>query len=591
MSAAPPPRTGPSKKRILAARILVVLAALIGLVAALAGYVRYQALDTETFEGTASELIADDTVRNEIGARMVDQLFSNVDVAAELETTLPENLQPLAGPIAGASRQLADRAAVNLLERPRIQELWITSLVTTQEQLKKLLDGDTTVVQNTDGFVVLNLQPLVIQLGDEVAVIGRVANTLPPDAGLIKIMDADNLTLAQDITNLLNTLGLWLWVVPLLLFGAAVAIVPGRRRLELRAIALAAILVGLLILMLRGIAGRYIVENLVQYDSSRPAAQDAWNIITDLLRQGGWTIVGLGVILLFGVWLAGPSRTGSASRRFVAPFLAHWWMAYAIYLFLALLLLWWGPTEQTRRPLQMFVFIVIFALGFEGLRRLTMRDVPGSRRDVSGSRAHRAVRELPHQSRGQQAARGARPPRAPQGSGRDHGRRVPGAQERARLTDASAGRLAHVDPECDRLAARLARAPARPAEPVTQQLERTLDVVAGELLVVALEDRAAPHAGPVVGVHLEADARIRAEHPRLQALDGEDVDALAVPAVDDRHDVGGSVRVAADAPHGLGAEQLVDLLAGELVHSWIIAGLRPTSHRSPSAGRTSGTNP
>ncbi len=369
----------------MAARILVVLAALIGVVAALAGYVRYQALDKETFEGTASELIADDTVRNEIGARLVDQLFQNVDLAAELESTLPENLQPLAVPIAGATRQLADRAVVNLLDRPRIQELWIDSLVKTQEQFKKLLDGDTTVVQETDGFLVLNLQPLVVQLGDEVAVVGRVATALPPDAGLIKVMPADNLSLAQDITNILNTLGLWLWVVPILLFGAAVAIVPGRRRVELRAIAFAAILIGLLLLMLRGIAGRYIVDDLVQVDSSRPAAQDAWTILTDLLAQGAWTIIGLGVILLFGVWLAGPSRTGTASRRFVAPFLAHWWMAYAIFLFLALLLLWWGPTEQTRRPLQMFVALVVFALGFEGLRRLAMRDVPGAAEMSAGA--------------------------------------------------------------------------------------------------------------------------------------------------------------------------------------------------------------
>ncbi len=131
----------------------------------------------------------------------------------------------------------------------------------------------------------LDLQPLVVQLGDEVAVVGRVASALPPDAGLIKVMDGDNLSLAQDITQLLNTLGLWLWVVPILLFGAAIAIVPGRRRVELRAIALAAILIGLLLLMLRGIAGRYFVDDLVQFDSSRPAAQDAWTILTDLLAD------------------------------------------------------------------------------------------------------------------------------------------------------------------------------------------------------------------------------------------------------------------------------------------------------------------
>ena len=60
-------------------------------------------------------------------------------------------------------------------------------------------------------------------------------------------------------------------------------------------------------------------------------------------------------------------------------------MAYAIFLFLALLLLWWGPTEQTRRPLQMFVALVVFALGFEGLRRLAVRDNPGAAEMSAGA--------------------------------------------------------------------------------------------------------------------------------------------------------------------------------------------------------------
>ncbi len=358
------------------ARTLVVSAALIGIVSAVAGYVRYQALDTETFKGTASELIADDEVRNQIAAQMVDQLYGNVDVAAELQDALPENLQGLAVPLAGVTRQLADRAAQNVLERPRVQELWINSLVLTQEQFKALLDGDTTVVQETDGFLVLNLQPLVVQLGDEIAIVGRVASALPADAGLIKVMEADQLSTAQDLTQLLNTVGLWLWVVPILLFGIAVAIVPGRRRLELRAIAISAIAVGILILMLRGIAGRYVVNNLVELDSVRPAVQNAWDILTALLVDGGRTILGLGLILLFGVWLAGPSRSGSAARRFVAPFLAQAWLAYAIFVSLVLLLLWWAPTAQTQRFIPMLAAVVVFGLAFEGLRRITASDVP-----------------------------------------------------------------------------------------------------------------------------------------------------------------------------------------------------------------------
>jgi hypothetical protein len=365
---------GPSKGRIVLARTLVALGALIGVLAALAGYIRWQALDTETFRGTASELIADDEVRNQVATRMVDELFANVDVAAELESVLPPNLLGLATPLAGASRQLAGRTAQQVLERPRVQELWVDSAVKTQEAFVRLLDDRGTYIQTSGGAVVLDLRPLVIQLGDEVAVLGRVATALPEDAGLVEIMPADKLESAQTATQLLNTVGLWLWVVPVALFGIAVAIVPGRRRLELRAVALAAIGIGLVILALRGIAGRYVVNDLVQLDSVRPAAQDAWNILTELLADGGRTILGLGLLLLFGVWLAGPSKSGTAARHFLAPYLARAELAWGAFAALAIAFLWWGPTAQSRRPLQALVMVLVLALAFEGLRRFTVRE-------------------------------------------------------------------------------------------------------------------------------------------------------------------------------------------------------------------------
>ena len=75
----------------------------------LAGYIRFQALDTDTVEQTAGELIADPEIRNQIAATMVDQLFANVDVEAALEQRLPPDQKALAGPIAAAVRAGADR--------------------------------------------------------------------------------------------------------------------------------------------------------------------------------------------------------------------------------------------------------------------------------------------------------------------------------------------------------------------------------------------------------------------------------------------------------------------------------------------------
>ncbi len=85
--------------------------------------------------------------------------------------------------------------------------LWVAALTESQRRLVRLLDDKSTAVQEDNGDVVLNLQPLVIQLGDRVAILGNVAGQLPPDAGKVVIMQADQLQTAQDLTGLLRTVG------------------------------------------------------------------------------------------------------------------------------------------------------------------------------------------------------------------------------------------------------------------------------------------------------------------------------------------------------------------------------------------------
>ena len=68
---------------------LVVLGILLAVIAVIAGYIRYQALDNETFANTSEELIADPVIRDQIATTLVEQLYGNVDVEAELERRLP----------------------------------------------------------------------------------------------------------------------------------------------------------------------------------------------------------------------------------------------------------------------------------------------------------------------------------------------------------------------------------------------------------------------------------------------------------------------------------------------------------------------
>jgi len=361
---------------MVTARILVVLGVLLAVLSLLAGYVRFQALDTPTVKKTAGDLIADDEIRTQVAASLVDQLYANVDVQAELQKRLPPDQEGLAGPLAAGLREFSYRAAQRMLERPRVQALWVNSVTRAHAQLINVLEDDTGSLSTENGAVVLDLQPLMIQLGQRVAIFGAAAQRLGPDAGRVEIMQANQLETAQNITQLLKILGTWLWLLPLALWAIALWIAGGRRRSILRMIAIGSILAGLLVLVVRRLAGSSIVDSLAPSTAVQPAVQDAWDILTRQLRDGGFTFLGLGVIVLTALWLVGPSPSGVSARRRLAPYLARPEIAYGVAGGLFLALLWWSPTVQTTRVPLMIVAALVFGLGVELLRRQTAREVP-----------------------------------------------------------------------------------------------------------------------------------------------------------------------------------------------------------------------
>ena len=188
----------------------------------------------------------------------------------------------------------------------------------TQRQLVRLLDDDTTFIQTEGGAVVLDLRPIVIEIGDQVAVIGKVAERLPESSGRIAIIEESQLETAQTTTKILRSVADWMWLVALEVAALAVWLARGRRRLELRAIALGLLVVGLLLLAVRRFAGNYLVDELAQDDAVKPAAHDAWNILTQVLADRAWVWIILGIITLAGVWFVGDTRRAAQARHAAA---------------------------------------------------------------------------------------------------------------------------------------------------------------------------------------------------------------------------------------------------------------------------------
>ena len=217
----------PSRMRRVGARVLTVLAIVLALVGMVAFYVEHTALDQDGFETISRNMIENDEIRTQVAAKSVDTLFANVDVEAAIAEQLPPAQQKLAPVLAGLARSGADRAADAVLERPRVQTVWVEVTTRTQRQLVRLLDDDTTFIQTEGGAVVLDLRPIVIELGDQVAVIGKVAERLPESSGRIVIMEQSQLEAAQTATKVLRAIADWMWLVALIVAALAIWLARG----------------------------------------------------------------------------------------------------------------------------------------------------------------------------------------------------------------------------------------------------------------------------------------------------------------------------------------------------------------------------
>jgi hypothetical protein len=375
---APATRQQPSSWHRWVPWVLVVLAAVIGLVSALNIWVKRQALDTNNFTNASVRLLEDPQVRSAISVYLVDQLYQNVNVTAELQKELPEQVKGIAAPLAGALRQLLVRAADTLLSRPRVQELWKQAVMNAHKLFIAVLDGKRQILQNTNGNVVLNLRPIVQQLEQQGGLVSKIASQLPADAGQITIMKGNQLHAARTAVRAVRFLSYFLFFLVLAIYALAVYLATGRRRQVLMGVGVSAIVVGLIVLIIRRFAGNYLIDALTSNPIQKPAVSVVWAVETELLRNVGINILIYGFFVILAAWIAGPSRPARWVRRVLTPTARdHPWIIYGAVALVLLLILFTGPTDGQRVYPLLIVFVFAF-VGVEVLRRQMLREFPAA---------------------------------------------------------------------------------------------------------------------------------------------------------------------------------------------------------------------
>jgi hypothetical protein len=366
-----------SRKRRILVWALVVLASILALVAIMTAWVKRQMLDDTAWNKATTQVIQDPKVQTAIANYTINTLYDNIDVGKALSQRLPSNLQQLGPPLAGALEQPATNAVARLLQRPRVQTLFINASSIAHEKLVNVLENKTGHgISTGNGVVTLDVRQFVIEIGTELGLPQDALQRLPESAGQVTLLKSNQLSAAQTGVQAVRQLSIWLLVAVFALYGLAIYLARGARRATLRNSGIGLALVGLLILVIRHLLGNYVTGALAS-PNYQPATHRLWLIGTSILGQIGAAALLYGLVAALGAILAGPSEGATWVRRKLAPTLNERpEIAWGVVGFIYLLLVLWGGTHALRQWWGILLLGGLIAYGVVALRRETLKEFP-----------------------------------------------------------------------------------------------------------------------------------------------------------------------------------------------------------------------
>jgi hypothetical protein len=389
---------GEGRKHSVLVPILIVFAAVILLVTAVNVWVDRAALNTDNWVDASDELLAEPVVREAIAVYVVDQLYTNVDVAAQLGDLLPGDLSGLSGALASALRNPATEAVDRLLATDQVAQIWSTANRVAHETIVNILEDDARVeaLSTAEGTITLDLREVVVQLADNLGLPGTAVDKIPADAGQVTIIQSSKLEDLQAAVKVVKWASWLLFFVVIAIYAAAIFLADGWRRVATRTVGLSILIVGLLLLAGLRFGGDRLLDSVVQKESNRGAAEAVWRIGSALLRDIGWNIAVVGALIVLGAFLAGTTAVATAIRRFISPVFVggagvRWSVGGAIFL----IMVFWAPMPALTNWFGILVFAGILAACIEGLRGLCLADKAAAAAGADAASDNEAVTTAP----------------------------------------------------------------------------------------------------------------------------------------------------------------------------------------------------
>jgi hypothetical protein len=311
----------PGRGRRWGSIICAVVGAIILPLAVITVWTRNTILDTDQYVETVAPLAENEDIQEAISFRVTEAIAEAADFRKLAEDTLPPEAAILAGPIESGARNLIQQVVDELLSTDAFARVWEDVNRIGHQSLVNVLTGDGNDVVETDGGrVVLQLGPFAQEVVKELDdLLGtEFADSIPTDRldAEFVIVESDDLADVQGALQLLDAMS-WITVILAIGFLLAAVLLAEKRRLGFRRLGIALVVPAVITLLLYSWSrGQYV--GALPSDVHNPDAATAFfDIMTRFIPQALRAILVLGVIVLLGAWVTGPSRWAAEVRS--------WW--------------------------------------------------------------------------------------------------------------------------------------------------------------------------------------------------------------------------------------------------------------------------
>jgi hypothetical protein len=316
--------------------LLIVLACVLAPLSVVAIWTRNQVTNTDRYVATVAPLASDPAIQNAIADQITAQVFRYRDVqglttqAAEslaergnLPPRLADQLQSFAVPIANGVQSFTRDQVGKIVQSQAFADAWVQANRTAHAELVKALTGEGSGSLTVEGDTVsLNMAVFIQTVKAQLVASGfTLAERIPEVQASFVLFQSKDITRARTAFNLLNTLGIWLPILTLLLLVIGVYVAKDRRRALVGAalgVTVGMVLLALALAVFRSIYLDAVPATVLPHD----AAAVLYDTIVRFLRLGLRTILVLALVLAAGAFFTGPSVTAVRARQGLGPAIA-----------------------------------------------------------------------------------------------------------------------------------------------------------------------------------------------------------------------------------------------------------------------------